>query len=252
MYALPEHKLGVIVLANSNTANRAIDRIATETLALALEAKTGINQPKRAEIPAADPPWPADKLQPYAGDYATVAGFARIRLDGNRLRADAFGRSFDLVPRSDGQLAVTYSLFGLFRIDLGNLGAIGFSRRSVAGHEVLVASVGAQEMLVGERIQPPSDLGRWRQRLGPSVITNAGEDHTFVDGVALVEERGFLLAELKMTDGPTTRIPLQIISDNEAVMLGPLAEGGGTLRCAQTGDTEQCVIAGYSLQRTSH
>ena len=251
MYALPEHKLGVIVLANSGTARRVVDHVATETLALALEAKSGIKQPKHAKVPAADPAWPTEQLQPYVGEYTTIAGFARISLDGNRLRADAFGRSFDLVPRSDGQLGVEYSLLGLFHIDLGTLGAIGFSRRSVAGHEVLVARAGSQEMLVGERVRPPADLGRWRQRLGTSVITNAGDDHTFVDGIALIEDHGFLLAELKMTDGPTSRIPLQIISDNEAVMLGPLADGGGTLRCAQTSDGERCVIAGYTLKRVA-
>lgn len=253
MYALPEHKLGVVVLANSSTASQAVDRIATETLKLALEAKAGVRQPARQKVLPADPPWPAEQLRPYVGDYTTVLGHLRIRPDGERLRADLLGRSFALVPRSDGRIGIEYALLGLLRVDLGALGEIGFSRRQVDGHDVLVAELGRQEMLVGERIQPPTDAGRWRQRVGGYRIVNAGDDHTFVDRVALIEERGFLLAELVMTDqgGPPARLPLRIVSDNEALLLGPLADGGGTLRCRPAGDKEQCAFAGYILERVT-
>ncbi|HTY02305.1 MAG TPA: serine hydrolase domain-containing protein [Rhodocyclaceae bacterium] len=251
IYALPAHKLGVVVLANSGSATRAIDRIATETLALALEAKSGIRQPPREQVPAADPPWPAEQLQPYVGDYTTMVGLTRVRLDGTHLRAEAFGRSFDLVPGADGELRASYSILGFIRVDLGTLGAIGLSRRVVAGHDVLVARVGGQEMLVGERIVPPADLGQWRQRLGEWKITNLGDDHAFVDGAALVEEAGHLLVEFRMTDGPPTRVPIEIVSDSEAAVRGPLADGGSILRCEQAGSGETCTFEGYALQRAT-
>lgn len=253
LYALPEHKLGVIVFSNSSTAGQVVDHVATETLAMALQAKTGIKQPQRAKVPAADPPWPTEKLQPYVGDYATMAGHVRIHLENERLSADAMGRSFKLVPRNDGLVGVEYSLLGLLRVDLGNLGEIGFSRRNVAGREILVARIGQQEMLVGERIQPSENAGRWRQRLGSYEIVDAGNDHTFVDRIALTEERGFLLAELTMTDqaGAVIHIPMQPISDNEAVLLGSLADGGETMRCAPSGDTEQCTYTGYTLRKVA-
>ncbi|MBU1238048.1 MAG: beta-lactamase family protein [Gammaproteobacteria bacterium] len=251
MYVLPDHKLGVIVLANSSSAGRSIDRIATETLTLALEAKTGIKQPKREKVPAADPTWPVDKLQPYVGDYTSQIGHIRIRLDGASLRADAFGRTFNLVPRSDGLLGVQYKLLGLLPIDLGALDAIGITRRNVAGHDVLVASVGAQEMLVGERIEPPKDVTPWLKRVGAYAIANAGDDHDFIDRIMLTEERGFLIAELTMTDhaGPPQRLVLQPLSEHAAVLLGPLADGGGVLRCATDHDVEQCSFSGYALKR---
>lgn len=255
MYALPEHKLGVIVLANSASAGRAIDRVATETLSLALEAKAGIKQAKRTKPPAADPPWPVEKLQPYAGDYTSMIGHIRIRLDGERLRADALGRSFNLVPRSDGRLGVEYKLLGLMSIDLGALDTVGFMRRAVAGHDVLVASIGAQEMLLGERIQPPRDLAPWLKRLGRYEIVNAGDDHTFVEHIAVTEERGLLIAEIAVTEnfGPPQRLILQPLSDHAAILLGPLADGGGTLRCATSaGGDEQCSISGYALKRVAN
>lgn len=255
MYALPEHKLGVVVLANSASAGRSVDHVATEALSLALEAKTGIRQPKPEKVPPAAQPWPLDKLQPYVGDYTTQFGQIRIRLDGTRLRADALGRQFNLVPRSDGLLGIEYKLLGMLTIDLGPVDVLGIARRNVAGREVLVASVDAQEMLLGERIVPPKDAAPWLKRLGRYEIANAGDDHTFVDKLALTEERGFVIVELTVTDqmGPPQRLVLQPLSDHSAMLLGPLVDGGGTLRCvtAESG-TEQCSFAGYALKRVAN
>ena len=46
---LPEHKLGVVVLANSSSAIQVVNRIAEEALKLALEEKTGTKQPEPEE-----------------------------------------------------------------------------------------------------------------------------------------------------------------------------------------------------------
>ena len=256
MYALPAHRLGVVVMANSGSAGAVVDRVATETLALALQAKTGIKQPQRTRVPAADPPWPEEKLQAYVGDYTTLVGHVRIRLEGQRLRAEALGRSFNLVPRSDGRIGVEYALLGLLRIDLGaTLGEIGFARATVAGREMLVGSVGPQQMLIGEHIQPPaeSDLGRWRQRVGSYEIVDAGRDHVFLERAALIEEDGFLFAELTMADqgGPALRVLLKPVSDSEALLLGSLADGGETLRCEADGDGERCTCSGYALKKVA-
>ena len=83
MYLLPEHKLGVVVLSNSSTSGEVVDRIATETLALALEAKTGIRQPEHLKTLPDFHPLTADTVQEYAGDYTTLAGFAKIRACGS-------------------------------------------------------------------------------------------------------------------------------------------------------------------------
>jgi hypothetical protein len=112
-------------------------------------------------------------------------------------------------------------------------------------------------MLIGERIEPPkaTDLAPWLKRLGRYEIVDAGNDHTFVERIALVEERGFLLAELTMTDqaGPPQRIVLQPLSKHAAVMLGSLADGGATLRCATNdGGAEQCSVSGYALKRVTN
>ena len=257
LYALPEHKLGVVVLTNTSSTENVVDRIAVETLSLALEARSGIRQPELTKPARAALPWPASALQAYVGDYASMVGLMRIRLEGGALRADAAGRSFDLVPREDGQLGLEYSLLGILRINLGALDHLGLSLRRIAGRDRLVARIRQQELLVGERLDAPGDLGRWRQHLGTYRVADLGGDYPFIDTIVLREEDGRLLAEVATNDNPDTsnaagqslRLPLSPVSDEDAIILnpGPFSGGGETLHCA----TDACSYSGYRLQKIS-
>lgn len=251
MYILPEHKLGVVVLSNSSTSGEVVDHIATETLALALEAKTGIRQPERKKATHDNTPLTAETVREYVGDYTTMAGFARIRTCGEGLCADVADHSFDLVRGSDGLFRLAYSFLGIFRIDLGNLGEIGFSRRTVEGRNVLVARTGEQEMLAGQRIEPISNLEAWRQYLGDYEITNPGADHKFLDRISLIEDRGYLFAEVTPAESHRvkSRIALMPVSDQEGVLLGPLIDGGETVRSVTVDGEKRVLFSGYQLRK---
>lgn len=54
LYVLPKHKLGVIVTANSASAQKLVDAVAKRALGLVLEAKTGIQQPQEQPVVASD------------------------------------------------------------------------------------------------------------------------------------------------------------------------------------------------------
>jgi CubicO group peptidase (beta-lactamase class C family) len=251
MYLLPQHKLGVVVLANSSTAAGVVDHIATEALTLALEAKTGIRQPEHGKTTWTDEPLPAEILRDYVGDYTTVAGPVRISADGNGLRAEAAGHSFKLRQRSDGLFGLDYALLGLISVDLGTLSEIGFSRRSIAGRELLVGRFGTQEMLVGQRIAPPASLGAWQQRLGHYEITNMDGDPKVIARIHLTEERGFLIIELTSLEesGLTPRTVLMPLSNSEALLLGPLADSGETVRSVTVNGVEQLAYSGYLARK---
>lgn len=250
-YLLPEHRLGVVVLSNSSNAQDVVDRIANETLALALEAKTGLRQPKVDHPVPAEAEWPAQELEAHVGDYATVAGHVRVLRKGQRLQAQAFGRRFDLVPRQDGQLGLRYAWLGLLPIDLGELGAIGVSRQRIAGRDLLVAQIGAQQLVAGQRVEPAADLSQWRERLGAYEIENLGDDHSFMKRIRLVEERGHLMVELSSDEAPNEvrRQPLKVMSDHEALLLDRLADAGETVRVVGQGQAERLEYAGYRLRR---
>ena len=258
MYVLPQHKLGVVVLANSDSAMGLVDRVATEALSLALEAKTGIQQPKPTKVEWADTPIPADVLQAAPGDYTTAIGHVSISRDGNALRAQAhsIGRSFNLRQRQDGLLGLNYALLGLFNINLGPLGEVGLGLRKVAGQDILFARVGTQELRVGARIQAPANLEAWRKRLGEYEITNFGEYELSHIGdkprtIRLVEERGFLSIEISFGQalGQPTRMLLMPISDTEARVPETLAGSGEALRVETQNGVETFVFSGYVGRR---
>ncbi|BCO26516.1 D-aminopeptidase [Rhodoferax lithotrophicus] len=255
MYLLPKHKLGIVVLANSATATRVVDHIATETLALALEAKTGITQPAHVKPAWADAPLPAAMQSAHVGHYTTFVGPVHIRADGGDLRVNAVGHDFKLRPRSDGLLGLDYALLGLVSLDLGTLSEIGFSRRTVAGRDLLVARVGTQDMLVGQRMEPPASLGAWQQRLGDYDISNLGDDPKVAQRIRLIEEQGFLVLEITQVDEPdqAVRAVLKPLSDTQALLLGPLADSGETVRSVTVDGVEQLAYSGYlARKRAQH
>jgi CubicO group peptidase (beta-lactamase class C family) len=254
MYLLPEHKLGVVVLANSDSASELVDQAATEALSLALEVKTGIRQPEPTKVEWANTPIPADILQAAPGDYTTAIGQVTIRRDGKALRAQAhnIGLSFDLRPRQDGLLGLDYNVLGLFSIKLGSLSEIGLSLRKIDNQDLLIARIGTQELRVGARIQAPANLAAWRQRLGEYEITNFGEHELslMVDKprtVSLIEERGFLFADVRFGDtfGEPTRMLLMPTSDTEARVPETLANGGETIRLTTKNGVEEFEFSGY-------
>ncbi len=251
LYVLPQHKLGVVVLGNSNTAGGVVDRIATETLKLALQAKAGIEQPEYQTVGWAQGALPAETLRDFAGDYTTTLGLTRIRADGNRLKAEAMGNTFDLRQRTDGLLGIDYALFGLIHVDLGPISEMGLVRRSEAGRDLLFARVGAQEMMIGQRIKPPLDLAAWRKRLGDYAITNLGSDPKVAERISLVEQHGYLMLALNTTDAPgkTLHVVVMPVSDTQAQLLGTLAHGGETVRVVTVDGTEQLSYSGYLARK---
>lgn len=251
MYLLPEHKLGVVALSNSSTAGQVVDHVATEALSLALEAKTGIRQPEHGKVQADDKPLSAETVRDYVGDYTTLAGFAQIKACGKGMCATVANHDFDLVQGRDGQFRLDYALLGILHISLGNLGEVGLTRRTVSGRDLLVARAGSQEMLVGQRIQPLSNPGAWQRYLGDYEITNLQDDHKMIERISLVEDHGFLLVELTPAEKPKvkSRVPLQPVSENEALLLGPLSDGGNTVRVVMVDGEERILVSGYLLKK---
>ena len=251
IYILPEHKLGVVVLANSSTAREVVDHVATEALALALEAKTGVKQPPFVTSPAAEQPASDVTLNALVGDYTTIAGLVRVWREGNGLRAELAGHKFGLVPRSDGQFALDYTLLGILHIGLGRLEDVGLSLRQVGAHKVLVARIGSQEMLVGDKVSPPGSLGAWQGRLGEYEITNLGKDRRLIERIRLTQDRGYLVAELTTTDAPgqPLRTALMPLSDTEALALGVLRDAGETVRVKTVDGEDRLMLSGYEARR---
>ena len=104
LYTLPDHKLGVVVLTNSDEGAGPEFQIAATVLEQALAVKTGIEKPEveAPEIISLS----AGESNSYTGRYTTGLGRMDIRVDGEDLYADLFGTSFKLLPHSEGRFSI--------------------------------------------------------------------------------------------------------------------------------------------------
>jgi CubicO group peptidase (beta-lactamase class C family) len=248
---LPEHKLGVVVLANSSTARSVVDKAAAETLALALEAKSGIKQPDRTKPAAADGELPPEELQAYEGWYALITGATKITKKSNYLRTEVMKRTVRLVPRVDGRLGLIYKLFGLIPIRLGELDYVGIVRSTVGGREILKACSGSQELLVGEKIKTVPIPEKWLKRMGEYEIANRGDDAVIIDNVRLRYDDGLVLVEYSapVFFGGTMSFALAPVSDTEAVIRGLGSGMGETIRAVSIDGGEMLFFSGYLLKK---
>jgi len=248
--ALPEQKLGVVVLANSASAGAVVTKVAAETLKLALEAKTGLRQPS-PEQPAAAPPLTAQARQAYVGYYDTLLGLARVSNSLGQLRAEVMGKTFRLAPRADGGLGLEYRVLGLFPVSLGDLDQVTLRRASVAGHDVLVARSHGHDLLAGEKVVAEPLGQEWLRRLGDYEIVNAGDDAVLPDKIRLRSEDGMLIAEYSFAGQPEmlTRLALAPVSPAAAVVQGLGRGKGDTLQMVMVNGEERALFSGLELRK---
>ena len=247
---LPEHQLGVVVLANSFSSAGAVNKAAIEVLKLALEAKAGIKQPDEKKPAEFGSPSTPMVLQAYEGTYATIAGVAKVTKKSDYLQAEVMDKSFRLVPRSDGQFGLQYRLLGIIPISLGEFDKLGFSLVSVAGHDVLKATLGGQELLVGEKIKPTTISKAWRTRTGEYELVNRGDDIVAIEKPRLSYDDGFLVLQFTKPffSNVVSRVALTPVADDEAVIAGLGSGLGDTIRVIMIDGKEGLQYSGYQLR----
>jgi CubicO group peptidase (beta-lactamase class C family) len=248
---LPERKLGVVVLANSDTSGRVVGKVAAEALKLALEAKTGDRQPEREKPEGGEGSLSQEALQRYEGWYATPVGAVSVRKTSGGLRADVMNRTLRLIPRADGSLGLQYRLLGLFPIRIEELDGVGISRADVAGREILAACMHGREFPIGERMRPVPVPAQWLGRTGEYEIANPGEDAVLPEKVRLRAEGGFLFVDysIPLLFPGTMNFAIAPISDTEAVIRGFGRGMGETVRAVTVDGENMLSYSGYFLRK---
>jgi CubicO group peptidase (beta-lactamase class C family) len=252
LLVLPEQKLGVVVLTNSSS-RPAVDIVATETLMLALEAKTGTKQPRWTRPQKSSTPLSPEEIRLFTGYYASPIGLIKAYGESDFLKAEILGNTVSLEPRADGMLAMKYKLFGLIPISLRELDDVGVSRAVAGGREFLLARSQILDMVFGEKIRPPSVPEKWLDRIGAYEIVNAGNDVLYFDGVRIGREDGFLVIEYYsplLSEG-SVKLPIAPVSDTEAIILGLGSGMGETIRTVSIDGTEGLQYSGYHFRKIS-
>jgi hypothetical protein len=239
------------VLSNSATAGPVVNKVATEALKLALEARSGIKQPVQVVQPTGEGSLSREELQAYEGRYASMLGVVDITKKSDYLRVEFMGKTLRMVPRPDGLLGLRYKLFGIIPISLGELDQVGISRATVAGREIVKAVMNGKELLVGERIHPLPIPEAWHKRVGEYEIVNAGADATLVDGIRVRQDKGLLVLEYAMPlffDGRMT-LAIAPLSDRQAVISGLGRGMGETIHAVTVDGVEMLRYSGYLLRK---
>ena len=245
------HKLGVIVLANSEDARKFANQVAMKALGLALEAKRGVPAPPRPERPSfKQVEVPPERLNDYVGRYVIFGTMNRISRNGGRLSVDALGTKLDLIPVAGDRFILKKPVLGLFDIPLPNV-SVRFD--SVEGRRFAVLE-GLPAPFPFERIESKPVPEAWRARLGHYRCENSDAMFEF-HKLDLVIEDGVLVARVKVSsrlldqanaEGPTA---LEAISDDEVVVVGAGNSEGGVIRATRRNGTDILSYSGYSFTR---
>ena len=247
---LPEHKLGVVVLANSSSSIRAVNTIAEEALKLVLEEKTGIKQPGPEKI-APEPvlPWPREMIDDYVGSYATGLRVFTVYEQKGKLFVRLMGRKVELVLHPDGRFSLRYRLFGLIPIPLGEMQKLEFSLASIQGRKVLAVHYRGKKHLLGEKIEASSLSEAWRRRAGGYGLADPGNYLPVIESAQLKYEDNFLVLDVKIPilgDYGIERLTFAIepISDTQAILLGLGRNMGETIEVVNDHGVEKLRYSG--------
>lgn len=252
LVVLPEHKLGIVVLANSATAGGVVHKVASEALKLALESKTGIQQPekKKTELPS-EVKLTREELLTYEGHYDTFAGVVQVRSQPDYLEVTALNKTLRLIPRADGLFYLQHRLLGLFPISLGVWDDTGISLVTISGRNVLKGRRNGREWLVGERIHPVPIPEKMLRHIGEYQCVNQGNDALLFDKVCLRQEHGLLLIDysIPLFSKNTMTLALKPVSESEALIYGLGRGKGETILMVNEGGEELFRYSGYLFKK---
>ncbi|MHB8481487.1 MAG: serine hydrolase domain-containing protein [Nitrospiria bacterium] len=249
---LPDKKLGVVVLANTDEARNFGNQVSLKAMELALEAKYGLRPSQSPPPPQFKPvKIPIQTLQKYAGDYMVFGGLSAISQKGERLKIKAMGSKFDLVPINHDTFIPAKTLFGLISISLMNY---PLQFETVEGRDVALLK-GLPAPFPFEKIPHYLVPQAWVKRLGEYRMDKR-EEIFEIRRMALKLEGGVLFADINLSSDlfgvkdAETKIALQPVSDDEAVVVGLGYSEGGTLRAISENGEEKLVYSGFTFYRT--
>ena len=244
-----DHDIGVVVCANTQESDKAVARIATEAMRLALEVK-GIQEPGGREAPV--PAKPVASLMAFEGRYQTISGIHDVAV-GDHLEARVLGHRFRLVAEGGNWFSTRHLFLGSIPVDVGS--DFRFAFAEVAGRRVVILDDRGQRMRFGERIEPSPIHPAWRDRLGQYDLGNeklarilfrsSPNVELGIDGEYLV-----LTFFLNVEPAVELRWAVRTLSEDEAVFEGLVDYlGGETLRAIQVDDRDRLMFSGYVFKR---
>jgi CubicO group peptidase (beta-lactamase class C family) len=207
-----QSKLGVVVLANSKTAQSG--KIANQLLQHAWEAKTGNHFTEKKIQPRAI-------ASDFSGVYMGITGKLNIeQQSADHYRVAVSDQTVDLNRKENGRYYANYSLFGFIPIEVDELSEVGFYTDHVAGYDLLIGEEPRGKFIAGVKVSPTPIHSAWMQRLGYYELLNPPPPELIELGeVELKIEDEFLVAVQKSDEQQITQI-LRTVDADAAIFEG--------------------------------
>ena len=254
MAILPEHSLGVVVAANTDTANSSVSKIAKGILRKILWQTSGVER-LPFEKPQEEVHADAETLQRLAGHYDTAGGPVEIQLNDGYLEWRDRGKSapFRLVPLSDGSFGVRAFLNSILTYQSPYLEKLNIRFVPVENETVLATVENGIRIPLGRKIRPASIPGRWHRALGFYANPTPENDFVAVKQLELKEENGFLIADIRIGGAYTQEMKMTVSlspgNENTAFVDGVGRYRGDAVTLLSDGKSAQLRFQGYLLKK---
>jgi CubicO group peptidase (beta-lactamase class C family) len=242
---LPERKLGVVVLANADSAGSLVYDAAEETLRLALEIRHGIAPPKKTlepEIALA-----RNAATERVGDYSLMGSLARILPGKKRLKLHVLKHVLDLVPVTADRFRVEFNLLGLKSVPIP-FPPVEFAQVDGRTFALLRDRV----VIPAEKIPPYSIPEPWRRCTGDYHILNPDTEYLVdLEHCRMLVENGKLLMDIRISGIENRHVKVVVvpISDSEAYVFGLGRNVGDVARVLADGNRLRIRYSGYVFER---
>jgi CubicO group peptidase (beta-lactamase class C family) len=252
---LPEHRLAVVLLANSSGSSDAVRKVSERLLELALEQRAAPSV-AAATPPGVTRPSAPPRREDIVGHYATMLGQISVRPGNSGYRALMLGKTLVLEQLPDGTLAPEYRLLGILPIPIDVLKETRLTTARIGGRHLAVAYYRDRAYRLGERIQPVTLSAAWRKRLGEYQAAEHDELLKLVDlrNVSLAYTDGLLHFRYRVPGwlGLIANVPVRPVSDTELVVEGTGWLMGETVHVVQRDGKEALRYSGYEFRRVGN
>lgn len=251
--ALPNYKLGVVILVNSEQGAQLSRIAAAKLLENFYEDKTGekLPEPKNAKrqpkVKLSD-----EQLNSLAGVYTSNMGPTKAEVKRGKLIFEFFGKRVTLVPHSETTGSLRYRLFGFIPIPNRFLKSIRVETRSIGEHNIAILKSDDNSFkLIAKKYTPKTPPAEWIDRAGAYEITNK-DTITYLKKETEEQRKlpNFILSyDSTNMELAINGVSINAISQNEALTRGLGRGAGESIRAYTRDDQEYLWIWGYELRK---
>jgi len=251
MALLPRHDIAVVALSNDAKSWDALEDITERTLQVMLQAKTGIRQDvKENNKNRKSSETSVYKLSDY---YSSFLGYIPIQRDNDTITASLLGWPLNMKSSDRGWYSLEYDLFGLIPIDISWITDLKVKPSLVENKDILIALYKGKQYLVGAHFSYKKPNSTWAKRQGDYRIINHDallENMDINSGRLSIEEgKLFFIYELPGWYGFELQLPMQILSNDLAIIPGLGTALNEAIQVKRFGSKEYLEYSGYLLEK---